>query len=236
MQPYECLAWDSSFFGFPVARIGDALAQDELPTVVTELRRKDVRLAYWMPDPDEGAQRAALGAGARQFAARVTFGQRLPVAVRAGSATIQPFTGLQADTDLLRLAVEAGALSRFAQDPKFACGSAARMYRIWIERSVGREIADAVMVTRNAHGAVNGLVTLAARDGMGTMGLVAVDASARGAGLGRALVDHALADFSAAGLRAARVVTQADNAAACRLYARCGFAREREQSVFHFWL
>ena len=234
---FELLAWDSEFFGFPVARMRDALEPQRLPETLRQLRARGARVAYWMPERTPMAERAAQVSGATLAGARVTFVHELaPATSAAAPARVEPYRGAVQDPELMRLGVIAGRLSRFAVDPRFPSGSAERMYRIWIERSVRGEIADAVLVARADSGALTGLVTLAADGQTGEIGLLAVDEEARGAGVGRALVEAALARFRSVGRRRAQVATQADNAAACRLYEACGFDRAREQTVFHFWL
>lgn len=227
---FELLAWDSEFFGFPVARIRDALEPERVSETLRELRARGTRLAYWMPE------RPANVGGATPAGGRVTFARELaPAAPAAPRARVELYRGSAQDPELMRLAVTAGRLSRFAIDPGFPSGSAEKMYRVWIQRSVRGEIADAVLVARADSGALTGLVTLAGDGQTGEIGLLAVDARAQRAGVGRALVEAALARWLSMGRRRAQVVTQAENAA-CRLYEACGFNRAREQTVFHFWL
>jgi ribosomal protein S18 acetylase RimI-like enzyme len=53
---------------------------------------------------------------------------------------------------------------------------------------------------------------------------VAVAEEAGGRGIGRVLVDAAVAEFHERGIRAARVVTTTDNTRALAMYRACGFA------------
>jgi ribosomal protein S18 acetylase RimI-like enzyme len=52
---------------------------------------------------------------------------------------------------------------------------------------------------------------------------VAVDASVGGRGVGRRVVDAAMGELAARGVDAVKVVAGSDNAAALRLYEKCGF-------------
>ena len=228
---FELLAWDSEFFGFSVARIRDALEPERVSDALRELRALGTRLAYWMPP------RPAKVGGATAAGTRVTFVHTLaaakPRAIRVG---VERYSGAPQNPELVRLAIAAGRLSRFAIDPAFPAGSAEKLYRVWIERSVRGEIADAVLVARAESGSLVGLITLGAAGPTGEIGLLAVREDARGAGVGRALVEAALERFRSSGRRRAEVATQGENASACRLYETCGFERAREQTVFHFWL
>jgi len=55
---------------------------------------------------------------------------------------------------------------------------------------------------------------------------LAVSSTARGAGLGRALVEGSIAEMRRRGIARAHVVTASDNAAARRTYGGCGFEPE----------
>jgi ribosomal protein S18 acetylase RimI-like enzyme len=65
-------------------------------------------------------------------------------------------------------------------------------------------------------------------DGRGWVDQIAVARSARGAGLGRALLLHSLADLRSAGATSFALGVQGSNESALRLYRGVGFALERE--------
>lgn len=72
---------------------------------------------------------------------------------------------------------------------------------------------------------------------------VAVDASRTGQGVGRRLIEAAMAEFRARGVHEAKVVAGTDNGAALRMYESCGFARRcriavhgRDASEVLVWL
>lgn len=231
------LPWDSAFFGFSVVRLREALNPDELRRVLHKLRSEGVRLAYWMPDAAAGLERLAQSAGGWRAGERVTLvAEPLRRTGSLGERTIQRYRGPAEDPQLAELAVAAGALSRFAVDPAFPPGSAERLYRQWIQRSVSGELAEAVFIYSSPAGAPVGLVTAGGDPQTGEIGLLAVAESMRGRGIGRALTVAALEYFASTGRSCAKVVTQGANAAACAVYLACGFKRSREQEVWHFWL
>jgi ribosomal protein S18 acetylase RimI-like enzyme len=114
------------------------------------------------------------------------------------------------------------------------------MYRLWIERSLRGEMADAVLVADLSNGTLSaplaGLISLEETAGTGSIGLIAVAQEARGRGVGTALLAAAHRWMLARGAQQARVVTQADNLPACRLYERAGYRLADVRHVFHFWL
>lgn len=68
--------------------------------------------------------------------------------------------------------------------------------------------------------------------GKGRIPNLAVAAGCRGRGLGRRLIEHALAYFRAEGLAYAVIETMAQNAAGNHLYPSCGFAEVARQVHF----
>ncbi|MFN8857171.1 MAG: GNAT family N-acetyltransferase, partial [Planctomycetaceae bacterium] len=73
------------------------------------------------------------------------------------------------------------------------------------------------------------------RDSVGDIGLLAVDASCRGRGVGTGLVTRALAWMQEAGASESTVVTQQDNLAACRLYGQLGYLPSEVSALYHLW-
>jgi ribosomal protein S18 acetylase RimI-like enzyme len=100
---------------------------------------------------------------------------------------------------------------------------------------VNHEIADEVLVARHSRRIV-GFVTLNASGASGEIGLLAVDGSARGLGLGRRLVREAHASMARRGCTQSRVATQRANRGACALYESAGYVVERIDRVYHLWL
>ena len=99
------------------------------------------------------------------------------------------------------------------------------------------ELADAVLV---AGGGTHrddpvGLITVSLAGEQGSIGLIAVDESARGRGIGSRMIHAAHRWLLGHGARNVEVVTQLDNHKACRLYEKCGYIHAELQHVYHFW-
>jgi len=238
MDRFETLDWDSAFFGFPVARIArEVAAEAALREALQALRARGVRLAYWFCAPDAERAARARALGGTPVGTRAVY-RRALVAADADAAApgVTRYTSSEASDALIALAQQAGRLSRFAVDPAMPSGTVQRLYRVWIERSVRGEIADAVYLARASDGASAGIVSTSRAGARGVIGLVAVDAASRGAGLGNALMAAAHRHFVTGGLQESEVVTQAENDAACRLYTRSGYTLALTETVFHFWL
>ncbi len=240
MNLFQILDIDSEIFGFPVAKILPAkLGRRELGQVIDILRREGVRLAFWSSDPEDAeSQRAA-----RLFQGFLSDKKVTYIADTAGNPAAAPDIDgdIEAYTDTLpcpeleSLACQIGKNSRFGADPRIPETVCFAMYRRWIRNSVNRQLADAVLVVRQAYKIV-GMVTLGKKNGRGDIGLFAVDPAMRRKNLGISLV-HAAGEWTRRkGLRYAQVVTQRKNVAACRLYEKCGYRMEKMEFFYHFWL
>ncbi len=238
LQVVERLAWDSEFFGFPVGRLWPLRLTPALADLADHrCGELGIRCLYFLCDSTHPASAELAKDRGFQFVdTRVTLEFRLeaPLFSRLDSpASIRPARA--EDVPLLRdIAAVAFQQSRFYADPNFSKDAASRLYQVWIEKSC-TGFADAVLVA-DVGGRAAGFITCnLLRPGRGDIGLVGVDASYAGRGLGRGLVTAALDWFSTRGVEHAEVVTQGRNDAALRLYERCGFRTARIEHWFHRW-
>lgn len=239
MARFAVLPWDSEFFGFRVARISSTEGGAGLATLGAELREAGVELAYWFGEsaPAESERAALASVGGILVDEKVTYvtSELRPVVSDGTELRVDSVPAGQTSAALTELAIQASALSRFGADPNIPKSKVAELYSIWMDRSVKRELAFDVLAATSRDDAVAGMVTLGERAGRGDIGLVAVDSRWRGRGVGELMVRAALDAFSRRGFRSVQVVTQGANVAACRLYAKCGFALEQTQFVYHIW-
>lgn len=184
------LPWDSSLFGFPVARVSaDAIRTGRLPRVVESLRAEGVRLAYVsLPWSDAGAAAAVALVGGECVDRKVRYRK----AVVAGLPTppgVESVLGTPCTAVLEELALASGTFSRFRADPRISPDVFERLYVAWIRRSMSGDIAEDVLVIRAAD-AVAGMATVAGADGgaTGVIGLIAVGNGYRGNGYGTRLM------------------------------------------------
>jgi dTDP-4-amino-4,6-dideoxy-D-galactose acyltransferase len=235
------LDWDSTHFGYEVAMIPERRLDDAaLQAALTEAADVGFTLVYWLSDADRIVPaRLAERFGHRLAARKATY--RLDDLNNEWPADppgvpVEDYPRGADASPLHRLAVAAGQFSRFQADDRIDPAAFARLYELWIDRSVDGTRADAVMVAPDAGGAILGLVTVIVRDGHGEVGLLAVDESCRGKGIGRALMVAAHRRLKHMGARSAELVTQADNAPACALYQRCGYRLVSVEHWHHFKL
>jgi ribosomal protein S18 acetylase RimI-like enzyme len=92
----------------------------------------------------------------------------------------------------------------------------------------------AIWVAEDESGAVVGYITtrIDKPAGVGLIPNLAVSAAVRGQGIGRQLIEYALARFREAGLEAARIETLEQNPIGRHLYPACGFVEVARQVHF----
>jgi dTDP-4-amino-4,6-dideoxy-D-galactose acyltransferase len=234
----EILPWDSQFFGWTVARLTDPkMPLDRLSAVLSDLKAQGVKLVYWartdaLPPSD------AQALGARLVDEKTTFAMDLRACseiAMADVAGVEAYDPAMPSADLIALALQSAQYSRFGMDPDIPSEKAQGLYRIWMERSLRKEIAQEVLVLREGERVV-GMVTLGEKSGRGDIGLIAVDAASRGKQHGQKLVRAAQQWFIAKGYGTGQVVTQGGNLPACRLYQKCGYSVDKLEHFYHLWL
>ncbi|MDO7874171.1 GNAT family N-acetyltransferase [Hymenobacter sp. ASUV-10] len=230
------LGWDSDFLGFSVGRLlTDGLSEAQIATAVADARRAGFRLLYAVASPANAAAATALRqAGALLADRKVTFAMPVLTGPAPVAAAISATTAYS--PQLESLAWQSGEYSRFRLDPRLAPTVFREMYSRWLHNSLTGSIARQVLVWRAPTGHELGLLTLGEKNGRADIGLLAVDAAARGQRVGQQLVAAAVAQAAAWGYAELQVVTQGDNEPACRFYEKCGFQLVQEEHIYHCWL
>lgn len=239
MDLLKLLEWDTSFFGFPIAKIQNPHAEEkELREAVAEMRSRGIPLAYWFADkPSAESQAAVTELGGVLVDEKLTFMARLsavPRQLTVPLSIVEPYREGMSLADLKALAVESGRYSRFVVDQKFPKPLARALFEEWIVRSISKRMADEVLVVRQ-QSTVIGMVTISSKGHRGSIGLLAVAESCRGQNLGGALVQAAMIWCRGHNLEEVQVVTQETNIPAQRLYQKCGFELEQKEFCYHIW-
>jgi dTDP-4-amino-4,6-dideoxy-D-galactose acyltransferase len=193
-------------------------------------REHGVACLYFMGRDDPGAAVEAEEAGFRLMDVRVELGR---ASAGGESASLRPATA--DDVEPLRELARANhRITRFYADPNFPDERCDELYATWIARSI-EGWADAVLVAE-VEGRPAGYVSCHALEwGWGSIGLIGVGQDARGRGLGRELVNGAVAWARDRGLERVTVVTQARNVPALRTFEGCGFRTDDVGLSFHKW-
>lgn len=136
---------------------------------------------------------------------------------------------------LLSLGIEAGHSSRFKIDGRFPNGSFEKLYHTWVTNSLDKIIADEVFIYEDGAG-ILGFVTIKLNETVATIGLIAVDANARGQRIGAKLMDAVFAYCQNKGIDTLQVSTQLENLGANNFYKQQGFAPLSQTAIYHFWI
>ena len=237
MALIERLSWDSTFFGFPVGKLNaETLSRAQLEQVEDKVRELGIRCLYW--DAGCGDYESAQAAAASSF---VPIEVRVLLSLKDGHEFEQQPQDLSPIEDasardlpqLVSIAEELSEHSRFRLDPNFPADAGKRLYRVWIEKSLGG-YADRIVIARRDNRAV-GFVTCRFEDGTGKLELVAVANDQCGQGYGAALVHEACNGLREQGVQRIDVVTQGHNVAAQRFYQGCGFRTFKVSTLYHAW-
>lgn len=236
----EELVWDSELLGFSVGRISSIMDRDEVLQLLSIARRRKMRLVYWSTPSETLTPAIRDEFRTSLIVEQVTFRKLISDQNTATTSmtgfSLSQFFEPRHSPELLELAMQAGHLSRFRLDTKFSNEVFQRLYRIWIERSCTREIANTVVVIRDSSETIAGMITLTVKEKCCSIGLVAVGPSFRRRGLGGALMRNAELFAREHECSEISVVTQLQNYDAIRLYEASGFAASERVTWFHFWL
>ena len=234
---FSLLAWDSDFFGHRIARVdasefGDGSAE----TILANARNDSIDCLYLLIDAGSSEQaRAAARAGFELVDVRVT---REVEASRGDPFAFPENVDLCRPEDVPRLraiARDSHRDSRFYYDPSFPSGRCDDLYETWIENSCTGNAAG-VVVARSGESAVGYVTCEIPEAGLGNLGLVAVAQGEAGQGHGGRMVKAAVGWLGGQGCAHIRVVTQARNVSAARLYEAHGFRTIQVENSYHLWL
>jgi dTDP-4-amino-4,6-dideoxy-D-galactose acyltransferase len=235
----ESLSWDSEFFECRIARIlANRLSPESLETVEAWCRLEAIDCVYWVAEADhEQTIRLAKDHDFNLVDIRLTLSKDLTEhkfeSSRNSGGSIRP--ALPQDLSALRaIARHSHHDTRFYFDPHFAKAKCDALYEIWIEKSC-QGYADAVLVAQGETQVVGYITCKSLDPESGQIGLLAVDQSSVGVGLGSRLIKAALGWFYEHGHKQVFVVTQGRNIRAQRSYQRAGFVTESLQLSYHRW-
>lgn len=203
----DLLTWDTEFWGM---KIGKA-SSSNIDKWAVENTIGCICLLVPLNHVEE--IQAAEERGFRFMDIRVTLGCR----TRGQIANVHSFKAEEIDS-LAEIARVSHRITRFYADPVFSDERCDDLYETWLRSSCDGWADDVIVV-----GEAQGYCTVHINDGVGSIGLIAVEENARGNGLGTDLVCGAIDHCYTRGIEKITVVTQGRNVSALRLFERCGF-------------
>ena len=226
----DLLEWDSRHFGFKIARLREPRDPVCVGEGVAAAELAGVRCLVTLIGLDQTAAIvAAEEVGFRSYDVRIELVRERAEALEQTEPIVAKVADLPALEEVAR---ESFFDSRFYADPHFPDERAAEMYALWVRRGMDDD-ERLLLTTEDREGFI--VCHLDAGGRVGTIDLIAVAAQARGRGLASQLLGGADSAFSAAGMNRTRVVTQARNIAAQRLYQRRGFRTAAASLWLHRW-
>ena len=233
-EQIEYLSWDSDFFEKKIGRIY-ANQISNLDNILSEAQRANYQLVYVFGDKDYFIDDNILKRFSGHLADRKVLYEKKTIGTKENLSFISEYKEDGLVPELEQLAYDSGKFSRFKRDKNFRKDDFYRMYKIWMENSVKKQMADNIFVVIE-NGIVKGMVTLKIKNEKGHIGLIAVSPDVHGKGYGKALINACENKLFANGILSIDVPTQADNISACKFYEKCGFQLKDINNIYHFWI
>ena len=222
------LEWDSEFFNL---KIGKCFDISEM--IVNQMYLDNFDLLYVFVDEPSAEQLMLLQENnANLVDSKVVFHKFLDS--KRDHVMLSEFKSTDSLSQIVELAIQSGHKSRFKLDENFEEEKFEEMYKIWINKSVNDKSATKVFVYRD-HKKLGGFVTVDISNSVGTIGLIAVDESLRGRGIGAKLVKQVESFLLQSNISELEVTTQLDNNGACEFYKQLGFKIKETTNIYHLW-
>jgi dTDP-4-amino-4,6-dideoxy-D-galactose acyltransferase len=231
------LAWDSEFWGFPVARLeGALLCEGAEKEVLDWCNERKIRCLYFAADgTDAETLRQAHLAGFQFVDVRVDLemdGDLLPA--KSGMDSEIRRVVREEVEHIQQIARKAHHDTRFFKDLNFDRLKCENLYARWVHRDF--ESGNVLGYFPKNREDAGGYVTLAMESpGCARIGLIALEEALRGQGVGSQLLDAALRSAVEIGAENIRVATQGTNVPALKLYEKAGFRVRDVKIWFHKW-
>ncbi len=140
---------------------------------------------------------------------------------------------VQYTPQLLELALLSGQYSRFKTD-KFLNPWFNKMYKIWLEKSLDKQIASEVFVFKNDNEQL-GFVTIKKKAKSAIVGLIAVNETHQGKKIGSSLLKKVEWWCSENDIETLEIATQMDNEKACAFYKKNGYEIKQIEYIYHYY-
>jgi GNAT superfamily N-acetyltransferase len=236
--------WDSQFFSFPIGNIELPGEYDKkkLEETLKDAHEK-FRLLFISVIGEGPDSLSLLGNNCPCYVRKLFFKKDVPKTTESVEPRIRAYTSTFCTPALERLAIQAGTMTQFRQDPELA-PHFEQLFLTWINFAVTKELADSIW-TCYEQGKHLGLVTIRSAKQVdstkgqiekeGRIGMLAVDAEHRRRGIGTSLIGVCDYWCSSLNIPVSAIATQKDNAPAIALCKKLGFRQDREESVYHYW-
>ena len=228
------LDWDSDFFKKKIGCI-NFKQNDNINVLLIEAKNKRYQLIYLFGNKDCYIEDGILSQYNGHLADRKIIYQKKTQPIISLPFHVFEYKENILTPELEQLAYESGNYSRFKLDRNFDDGDFYRMYKIWMEKSVKKQMADNVFVIKE-NDIIKAMVTMKIDATKGRIGLISVSAATQGKGYGKALLVACEQELINKNITMLEVPTQIDNKQACGFYEKYGFIMHSITNIYHFWL
>lgn len=232
----EKLEWDSAFFDLNVLKIdlsNSTFSTIELAIEIAILINT-TQLIYFFCKPNQVEHHLYLQSiGAKLYDQKVIFAQVLDGNYNSNNS-IKSLSKKEITPQMVSLAVQSGEFSRFKLDTKIPHEKFVELYRIWITKSINKEIATETFGYYEDEKLL-GIITLGIKNKRADIGLLAVDSKSRGKSIGNKLIEHTMNFAKMKNFKTIQVATQLENELACNFYKKNKFIQESVTNIYHLW-
>ena len=223
----ENLEWDSDFFGIS---IGKLIIGENFKNQIIDLSSNSYDLIYIFSE----SILTGLDKEIKLIDVKVNFVKTL-LSVNSNEDCKEFNSELHSYKELLSLAYLSGIYSRFKLDNKFKNDDFNRLYKIWLDRSIEKIIADHILI-EVIDEEIAGFVTLKFhKKNFGQIGLIAVNPKFQGRKIASKLIQACENLCLKNNIGKLIVETQLDNKPAMSLYKHSKFSIQNQQFIYHFW-
>lgn len=227
------LDWDSDFFHFNICKlIGSIENIEDLKSVEKTMDDYNFKLAYYSSAKELNIDKME-SLEIKLVDKKTTYVKNINSSLLS-HPLISSYESVIPSPKLLDLAIQSGIYSRFNVDKNIGKEKFEELYKLWIMRSVKREIAKEVIVYKHNND-IAGYLTIGEKNNRADLGMGAVDSNYRGKGIGRILFENAEKWSYDNGYKEIQIVTQGNNIPACKLYESLGYSVEKVEYFYHIW-
>jgi dTDP-4-amino-4,6-dideoxy-D-galactose acyltransferase len=212
------LEWDSSFFGYEVAKLESQFIESELINLpyklvyVFSLKPIENKSLF---DADTKVEMEKIGLQIKE------------VSIIRFNEKVHDFD------ELLDLVFLSGIYSRFKTDVNFRNNEFEKMYTIWIKNAIFN--SDNYTMVKIIEKKLVGFVIINLKKDFGRIELISVNDKYQNKGIGKELIQASENICVESGLDLLKVATQGKNANALKLYEKNGFKKIEEIYLYHYW-
>lgn len=230
-KDFEILDWDSQFFGCKIARISSNISQKDYQQAILELYGEAVDLAYFN-SPFELKETAYYSV--LKIDEMVELSKELKLKKKFHSK-VKFFDQAKATPEMKEQVKRIAQQSRFYFDDNIEKSKVYELYDIWLDKSVNKKTADAVLVYEDS-AEVKGFATIKRNNnGTGIIPLMGVDANSEGKGISFMLMEAIETYLLENNCSVLKSTTQAKNLKALKVYERFGIQCKKGYSINHLW-